>query len=116
MIKLCTVFIPLLLLTILVSCMEKEKSVTLGSSFLDKKITMTEFSVEEANVEIYLITEEVAAGQVLAKAINSKGQEIGRSSTTLTLGKDDAKKISFTFGAELNLDKVERYIIDFRKQ
>ena len=109
-------FIPLFVLIFLASCMEVEKPVTLGASLTEKKITMTAYSVEELDVEVYLITEEIAEGELLAKAMNASGQEIGRAKQILALGKDDAKKLTFTFDAELDLGKVVKYVIDFRKQ
>ena len=109
-------FIPLFVLIFFASCMEVEKPVTLGASLTEKKITMTAYSVEELDVEVYLITEEIAEGELFAKAINANGQEIGRAKQILALGKDDAKKLTFTFDAELDLGKVVKYVIDFRKQ
>jgi hypothetical protein len=96
--------------------MEVEKPVTLGVSLIDKKITMTSSSVEELNVEVYLTSEEEADGELLAKAMNANNQEIGRAKQTLALGKDDAKLITFTFDASVDMDLVTKFVIDFRKQ
>ena len=98
------------------SCMEEEKAVTLGSSVTDKGITMTSSKAEQGKVEVYLISSSSAEGELLAKALNTKGQEIGRSKQTLNLGKDDAKLVSFNFDASVNLDKVSRFMLDFRKK
>jgi len=104
------------MLFLLGACMEKEKPVTLGVSLIDKKITMTSSSVEELNVEVYLTTEEEAEGELLAKAMNANNQEIGRAKQSLILGKDDAKLITFTFDATVNMDLVTKFVIDFRKE
>jgi len=98
------------------SCMEEEKSVTLGTSVLDKGLSMTSSKAEQSKVEVYLITTQSVEGELLAKALNAKGQEIGRSKQLLNLGKDDAKLITFTFDASVNLDAVARYLLDFRKK
>jgi hypothetical protein len=101
---------------LLVSCMEEEKSVTLGSSVIDKGISMTSSKAEQAKVEVYLITTNSVEGELLAKALNAKGKEIGRSKQMLNLGKDDAKLVSFTFDASVNLEEVSRFMLDFRNK
>ena len=60
--------------------------------------------VDGLKVDIYLISDEAVEGELLAKAMNSSGQEIGRSKQTLALQKDDAKLISFTFDSKVDLD------------
>ena len=67
-------------------------------------------------MEVYLISENEVSGEVLAKALNAQGQEIGRAKVLLNLLKDDAKLLSFTFDSSLDLDLVSKYLIDFRKQ
>ena len=98
------------------SCVEEEKSVTLGSSVVDKGISMTSSKAEQAKVEVYLITTNSVEGELLAKALNSKGREIGRSKQILNLGKDDAKLVSFNFDASVNLEEVSRFMLDFRNK
>ena len=100
----------------LFACMEEEKSVTLGSSVIEKGIMMTSSKSDQAKVEVYLITRDSVEGELLAKALNAKGKEIGRSKQMLNLGKDDAKLITFTFDASVNLEEVARFMLDFRKK
>ena len=100
----------------LTSCLEKEKPVMLGSSLVEKKLSMTSSKVDSLKVDIYLISENEVIGELLAKAMNAQGQEIGRSKQLLTLQKDDAKLISFTFDSNLELEQVTKYMIDFRKE
>lgn len=116
MTKIRIALLTLSLLGVLSSCMEVEKPVTLAPSLMDKKITMTSSSVEKLNVVAYLITVDAVEGELLAKAMNAEGKEIGRAKQILALGKDESKLITFTFGAELELEQVVKYIIDFRKQ
>jgi len=96
--------------------MEEEKPITLGTSVIDKGLLMTSSKVDQSKVEVYLITTQLVEGELLAKALNAKGQEIGRSKQMLNLGKDDAKLITFTFDASVNLQAVTRYMLDFRKK
>ena len=100
----------------LFACMEEEKSVTLGSSVVEKGISMTSSKSDQAKVEVYLITRDSVEGELLAKALNANGKEIGRSKQMLNLGKDDAKLITFTFDASVNLEEVTRFMLDFRKK
>ena len=100
----------------LFACMEEEKSVTLGSSVVEKGIMMTSSKSDQAKVEVYLITRDSVEGELLAKALNANGKEIGRSKQMLNLGKDDAKLITFTFDASVNLEEVARFMLDFRKK
>jgi len=116
MVKMSKAFVLFSLFFLLGACMEDEKPVTLGISLIDKKITMTSSSVNELTVEVYLTSEDAAEGQLLAKAMNLQGQEIGRSSQNLSLGKDDAKLIAFTFDASVEMDSVAKIVIDLRKE
>ena len=69
------------------ACMEEEKPVTLGVSIIDKKISMTSSKVEGPKLEVYLISENEVSGEVLAKALNAQGQEIGRAKVLLNHSK-----------------------------
>lgn len=106
----------ILMLSLLPSCMEEEKVVTLGSSVIDKGLSMTSSKSEQAKVEVYLISTDLVEGELLAKALNAQGKEIGRSKQILNLGKDDAKLVTFNFDASVNLDDVSRFMLDFRKK
>ena len=109
-------YVLLSVLFLLGACMEAEKPVTLGVSLIDKKISMTKSKVNELNVEVYLISEEEATGELLAKAMDINGLEIGRAKQALNLGKDEAKLITFTFDTSVEMDLVTKFIIDFRKE
>ena len=100
----------------LFSCTEIEKSVTLAQELKDKKITMTSSSVEGQNVVVYLISVDPVEGEMLAKAMNAEGKEIGRVSKCSPWEKTNPSRYLYLRLAELNLDQVVRYIIDFRMQ
>jgi hypothetical protein len=113
---LLSIIIPIVFSLLATSCMEEEKTVTLGGSVVDKKISMTTYNCIQSKVEVYLVSYDAVEGELLAKALNAKGKEIGRSKQMLNLGKDDAKLITFTFDASVSLDEVSRFILDFRKK
>ena len=98
------------------ACLEKEKGVSLGTSVMEKKITMTSSLVDGLKVDIYLISEDAVEGELLAKAMNSSGQEIGRAKQIISLMKDDAKLVSFTFDSKVDLTLAIKFLIDFRKE
>ena len=58
----------------LISCMEEEKTVSLGSAVVDKGISMTSSKSEQSKVEVYLITRDAVEGELLAKALNAGGK------------------------------------------
>jgi len=76
---------------------------------------MSKFKTEDAKVEVYLISNEAVDGELLAKALDARGKEIGRAKQTLNLGKDDAKLVTFTFDANVPQEDVLKFILDFRK-
>ena len=77
------------------SCTEKEIPVSLAIELIDKGITMTHSKANDGVVEIYLISENEAEGELLVKALNASGLEIARSKAMMTLQKDDAKQFTF---------------------
>jgi len=109
-------FFILVTVPFFVSCLEEEKSVTLGTSVVDKKLSMTTYKCDQTKVEVYLVSYDAVEGELLAKALDGQGKEIGRTKQMLNLGKDDAKLITFTFDASVKIDQVSRYILDFRKR
>ena len=98
------------------SCTEKEIPVSLSIELIDKGITMTNSRANDGVVEIYLISENEAEGELLVKALNASGLEIARSKAVMTLQKDDAKQFTFNFDKGLDLDAVTKYQVALRKK
>ena len=98
------------------SCTEKEIPVSLSIELIDKGITMTHSKAKDGVVEIYLISENEAEGELLVKALNASGLEIARSKAIMTLQKDDAKQFTFNFDKRLDLDSVTKYQVALRKK
>ena len=98
------------------SCTEKEIPVSLSIELIDKGITMTYSKAKDGVVEIYLISENEAEGELLVKALNASGLEIARSKAIMTLQKDDAKQFTFNFDKGLDLDSVTKYQVALRKK
>ena len=77
---------------------------------------MTHSKAKDGVVEIYLISENETAGELLVKALNSSGLEIARSKATMTLQKDDAKQFTFNFDKGLDQDSVIQYQVALRQE
>ena len=71
----------------LFACMEEEKSVTLGSSVVEKGIMMTSSKSDQAKVEVYLITRDSVEGELLAKALNAKAKRLAGPNKCSTLAR-----------------------------
>ena len=63
----------------------------------------------------YLLSAKACRGQLVAKAMDKDGKEIGRAATDLDLDNDDARYFNFWFPAEMDQRKVEGFIIDLKK-
>jgi hypothetical protein len=100
---------------LLVSCGEKVTPVTLSKELTDQKVTMTNSKAENKGLSVYLTTEEPIQGQLVAKALNEKSQEVGRAVTSIDLGDDDAKNFEFKFDAKLDETLVTKYLVDLKK-
>jgi hypothetical protein len=98
------------------SCTEKEIPVSLSIELIDKGITMTYSKANDGVVEIYLISENEAEGELLVKALNASGLEIARAKAIMSLQKDDAKQFTFNFDKGLDLDSVSKYQVALRKK
>ena len=105
----------ILFVLLLFGCLEETKPISLGSSVSDRGISMTTFNTEGSKIEVYLISRDAAEGELLAKALDIRGKEIGRAKQSISMGKDDAKLVSFTFDANVQQSDVLKFILDFRK-
>ena len=63
---------------------------------------------------VYLLSTKAIRGQLIAKAIDKDGKEIGRASSDLDLDNDDARYFNFWFPVEMDQRKVEGFIIDLK--
>jgi glycine cleavage system regulatory protein len=64
----------------------------------------------------YVLTADKSlSGQLLAKALDKKGMEIGRAVCELEMGKDDARYFNFWFQPEMDSRKVDSFVIDYKK-
>jgi hypothetical protein len=69
-------------------------------------------SVADKSIVVYLIASENFEGNLLAKAINNDGQEIGRATSELKMAKDEAKYINFKFNEEMDSQLAKKYSVD----
>lgn len=63
-------------------------------------------------LNIYIIFEKDFKGNVLAKANNSKGLEMGRSTITIVGKKGEAKYVEFKFDKLTNIDADSKVVVE----
>lgn len=66
---------------------------------------------KQKKVTIYLIAKKDFNGKLLLKAFNSDKKEIGRSSLEVSIKKDDAKYVDFSFDERTHLLQTEYFTI-----
>jgi hypothetical protein len=62
-------------------------------------------------VNVYLIAKNDFKGKLIMKAFNSDKKEIGRSSIEVTIKKDDAKYVDFSFDERTHLLQTDYFTI-----
>lgn len=65
-------------------------------------------------IAVYFISQKPVNGNLVAKAMNADGEEIGRSVVEVEFSADDAKYVTFRFDKEMDSQLVARYVIDAR--
>lgn len=71
-------------------------------------------NLHENSIEVYVIAAQQIQGTLMAKALNAADQEIGRASTNIDFGADDAGYIKFDFPPQTDSQNVSRFVIDYR--
>jgi len=66
-------------------------------------------------VTAYIISTRAASGQLVAKAFDKAGQEIGRASVDLDLGADDARYYTFRFSPDMDFPSADKFVLDLKK-
>ena len=66
-------------------------------------------------VQAYLTSKNAYNGQLIVRALNKEGLEIGRSVQPVTMAVNDAKYIAFQFPQEMDTQLVTEYRLDVHK-
>ncbi len=69
----------------------------------------------EKGITVYIISSKSVGGQLLVKAFDKAGQEIGRASAELELNADDARYFTFKFSPEMDFQSADKFLVDVRK-
>lgn len=88
-----------------------ELSADLQAKGISKTAAKTGGAGISKSVTVYLIASKPFNGELLAKAFDKDGQEIGRAKTKVELGADDAKYITFNFDSRMDSNLVVRFSI-----
>lgn len=94
--------------------------VELAQDVLNQGLTKTNAKVEGKakdvkTLSVYFISGNSFQGELLAKALDENGAEIGRAAVSVQFAKDDAKYIVFSFPKEMELPLVNKYSIELKK-
>ncbi len=65
---------------------------------------------------VYLVTTKPLVGDLIAKAYDQQGQEIGRAKSSVKMTADEAKYVTFTFESEMDSNLVVRYAISMARR
>ena len=91
---------------------ESEVPIELGKELAEMKITKTSGHADgNGTVTVYLTSEEPVKVTLVAKAMNERNQEVGRTTAELILAKDDGKEIDFKFDSIMDVTVVRKYLI-----
>lgn len=66
-------------------------------------------------VQAYLTSKNAFNGQLIVRALNKDGLEIGRSVQPITMAANDAKYFAFQFPQEMDTQLVTEYRLDIHK-
>lgn len=66
-------------------------------------------------INVYVTSKAPFNGQLISKAFNKDGGEIGRSTIPVTFLADDAKYVQFVFPNEMDTQLVHEYWVDVAK-
>ncbi len=71
--------------------------------------------VGRKSLTVYFIASQAAKTWLQAKALNTEGAEVGRSTVECDLAADDAKYVTFVFDPEMDAQRVTKYLIGIGK-
>jgi hypothetical protein len=63
-------------------------------------------------ISVYIVAKNPVKCELMAKAVNAAGHEIGRTTTAVEFSADDAKYVVFGFDSEMDTQLVAKYLID----
>jgi hypothetical protein len=92
-----------------------EVKIELSKSITDSGVSTTVAKLDALGkkaLTVYFIADKPYKSKLIAKAINSQNQEIGRASANVELAANDAKYINFEFHQETDTQMVTKYVID----
>ena len=73
-------------------------------------------AANEKGISVYFIANKQLNTSLIARAVNDKGQEVGRSVVDVHFQEDDAAYVKFLFNKEMDTQLVQKYKIDIKKE
>ncbi len=93
-------------------------NVELGKDLVDAGLSKTVAKGSESQshaITVYLLSTKPFKGTLVSQAMNAEGLEIGRAATDVDLAASDAKYVTFTFPAEMDMQLVAKYAVGAKK-
>lgn len=69
----------------------------------------------QKGITVYFLAETAFKGNLVAKAMNKDGKEIGRSVAQVDFSADDARYVPFVFDEEMDTQLVAKYIVKIKR-
>ncbi len=66
-------------------------------------------------ISVYFLAEHALHVNFTVKALNAEGLEIGRATSDVEFGDDDAKYVPFTFDEQMDSQLVDKYVIEVKE-
>jgi hypothetical protein len=64
---------------------------------------------------LYFVSKEPVQANLLAKALNVEGKEVGRALTVVEFASDDAQFVTFSFDKQMDSQSVQKYVIGVKR-
>jgi hypothetical protein len=88
--------------------------VDLLNGLADRGVSKTVAKTIPYGFSIYLVAAKPLKSQLIAKALNKEGQEIGRCVVEVEFAGDDAKYVHCTFPEDMDTQLVEKFTLDLK--
>lgn len=66
---------------------------------------------EGKQITVYFVSKDPVQANLLARALNAEGKEIGRSLAAVEFASDDAQYVTFSFDKQMDSQLVQKYVI-----
>lgn len=69
---------------------------------------------EGKQITVYFVSKQPVQANLLARALNADGKEIGRALAVVEFASDDAQHVTFSFDKQMDSQLVQKYVIGLK--